>query len=273
MTHIPFQYYGNKRLEVPALLSYVKLEGIDTVIEPFAGSAALSFECWRRKPSLQFVVNDLNPQLIEFYSVVREEGLGRLDDYVRERLTPADFVVSAGEKAEAVEAWYYQQCVRFGRFDHSRGKRGTWPQKWPTLARNEKQQQLKGFLQCCRLNCSDWKEVVGPLTLMDSRTLVYLDPPYFSSFNQRYYGQNESHNDDGSEVDNTQMFVDIRNLLASPLRQAGVLFSINGTALIRAFFAPWVRGEYAKHYGGITKRGGVYVRNKAQHLVIYAPPR
>jgi len=270
MPHLPFQWYGNKRREVPALLAAIRADraSFRRVVEPFAGSGALAFALWEADPGIAVVLNDTDERLVAFYQQVRLEGLAPLDEYARAHST-SEAWRSRPKDPATVEDWYYHQVVRLGRFQHGKDQLP----RFPTLVRNRRQARLHEFLAHAAVSCGDWRTALDPLSLMDPHVLIYLDPPYFSSFNQTYYGQRQTHDEQGFELDHTRMFVEIKQLLEDPSRACAVLFSINGSAIVRELYRPWVVGDYEKAYSGVVKRAGRYVQNKTRHLVVYAPPR
>ena len=58
----PFPYQGSKRNLAPAILGYFP-EGVTTLIEPFAGSAAITLHAATQDLAERFVINDLNEPL------------------------------------------------------------------------------------------------------------------------------------------------------------------------------------------------------------------
>ena len=74
--HFVFPYAGNKRQEVVKLHDYIvdKLDGIDTIIENFCGSSAMSYYISTKYPKrFKYILNDMNPRLIELYCLVKDK--------------------------------------------------------------------------------------------------------------------------------------------------------------------------------------------------------
>ena len=89
----PFQYQGSKRLLAPRILDYLPVR-MNRLVEPFAGSAAVSLACARRARSDEYWLNDANRPLTELLSLIvdRPEEIadyyrsiwrGRAADHVR----------------------------------------------------------------------------------------------------------------------------------------------------------------------------------------------
>jgi hypothetical protein len=72
--HFYISYYGNKRNESEKLFNEIKFDGIDTIIEPFCGSCAISYYISLKIPNLKYILNDNNKYLKEMYEIL-------LDDY------------------------------------------------------------------------------------------------------------------------------------------------------------------------------------------------
>ena len=76
--HFIISYAGNKRQEVERIEEYLhnKLDGIDTIIEPFCGSSAMSCYLSMKYPRrFKYILNDLDPMLIELYHLMKDKVL------------------------------------------------------------------------------------------------------------------------------------------------------------------------------------------------------
>jgi len=65
----PFPYQGSKRNLAPAILRYFP-EGVATLVEPFAGSAAITLSAAAQGLAQEFVINDANKPLIELWQAI-----------------------------------------------------------------------------------------------------------------------------------------------------------------------------------------------------------
>src|SRR5271155_4545979 len=74
----PFPYQGSKRSLAPAILRHLP-KGVGTLIEPFAGSAAISIAVAANNLAEKFAINDFNQPLIELWLEIinRPEKLAR----------------------------------------------------------------------------------------------------------------------------------------------------------------------------------------------------
>lgn len=68
----PIQYQGSKRHLASMILRYFP-KRIDCLIEPFAGSAAISIAASARGLAKHYLINDLNKPLAELLKLIAEE--------------------------------------------------------------------------------------------------------------------------------------------------------------------------------------------------------
>jgi site-specific DNA-adenine methylase len=86
---------------------------------------------------------------------------------------------------------------------------------------------------------------------------VFLDPPYFSSYNKSYLGT-EYKDMHGNLKDNTMMFIDILAYLQKS--RCKIMCVLNKNAIIEHLYKDFIKGEYKKTYG--------VSRNKETLLII-----
>lgn len=184
----PIQYQGSKRNLAPVILCYVP-KNVDCLIEPFAGSAAISVAAAARQMAKTYMVNDLNKPLAEllrlivecpvetasFYEHVWNEQHGdSIDHYYKIR---EDF-----NRTQDPRLFLYllTRCVKGsvrynanGLFNQSPDKRrfGTRPE---TMRANifGVSALLKGKTKFSSL---DYRDVLATAKTTD---LIYMDPPY-----------------------------------------------------------------------------------------------
>jgi DNA adenine methylase len=76
----PIPYQGSKRNLAPQILAYFP-RAIETVIEPFAGSGAITLAAAARGLAERFHLNDLNKPLMELWRMIIEEPLRLAKQY------------------------------------------------------------------------------------------------------------------------------------------------------------------------------------------------
>lgn len=184
----PIQYQGSKRNLASAILRYVP-NGVDCLIEPFAGSAAISIATAARHLAKNYLINDLNKPLAELLRLIVE--------YPVETASFYEHVWNA-QHDDSIEHYYrirddfnrtqdprlflylLTRCVKgsvrynsSGLFNQSPDKRrcGTRPE---TMRANilGVSTLLKGK---ARFSSLDYREILATAKVSD---LVYMDPPY-----------------------------------------------------------------------------------------------
>lgn len=184
----PIQYQGSKRNLAPVILRYVPT-GVERLIEPFAGSAAISIAAAARQMAKSYVINDLNQPLAEllrlivespieiasFYEAVwKEQYQDSVEHYYRIR---DDF-----NRTQDPQLFLYllARCVKGavrynsdGLFNQSPDKRrrGTKPATMRTSIIGVSR-LLKGKAVFSSL---DYTAVLAQAGIND---LIYMDPPY-----------------------------------------------------------------------------------------------
>lgn len=200
----PIPYQGSKRNLAKDICKWFPNQ-VETLFEPFAGSAALTLYAAQNGLARRFVIGDSLPELIELWRAIIEQPdqtaaryetiwRGHMDggpDYfnlVRERFN-AD--------RDPVELLYLiARCVknairfnRHGRFTQSADRRrlGTQPAKMSEAIRWTSH-LLKGKVD---LYCGDFTDT---MRAAGKRDLVYMDPPYHGTTygrDKRYFTQLE----------------------------------------------------------------------------------
>ena len=184
----PIPYQGSKRNLAPAILDYFP-ERIDTLIEPFAGSAALTLAAAARNLAGHYIINDLNKPLVDLWRAIinSPEKLARQYDQLwkaqhGDRRSYYDEVRDEFNRSGKADHFLYllARCVKAsvrynadGEFNQSPDNRrmGALPETM--------RQQILGASHLLRgkteLACLDYREVVARTTSDD---LIYMDPPY-----------------------------------------------------------------------------------------------
>lgn len=209
MKNIPhaIQYQGSKRNLAPEILRYVPRR-VDQLVEPFAGSAAISVAAAARGMAKTYAINDLNQPLVELLRLIIEHPVETAAFY--ERLWSKQHADSLAHYYKVREDFNRTQdprlflyllarCVKGsvrynsdGFFNQSPDKRrhGTGPD---TMRSNifGVSALLKGKTHFSSL---DYREILSKTKKSD---LVYMDPPYQGVCGERdsRYFSGISHND------------------------------------------------------------------------------
>ena len=184
----PIPYQGSKRNLATQILSMFP-EHFNTLIEPFAGSAAITIASAYYFKANQFVINDINQPLINLWNTIINEPksmaksyhdiwhgqLGNEEEYyyqIRNKFNETkqpEYLLFLLAKCVKAAVRYNAQ----GNFNQSPDKRRLG--KNPLSMRNDilgVSQLLKGKVQLYSTNFQD------VLDLATTEDLVYMDPPY-----------------------------------------------------------------------------------------------
>jgi DNA adenine methylase len=185
----PIPYQGSKRRLAEAILSHIPAGRFERLIEPFAGSAAVTLACASRNLFPTYLLGDalepltdlwqaviLNPSVIasEYEQLWLRERAKPIDAYYEIR---AEFNASRGPgKLLYLLARCVKNAVRFnpsGEFNQSPDKRrrGTHPD----LMRAELLGAHRILADRSEVRAADF---VALLKVAKDSDLVYLDPPY-----------------------------------------------------------------------------------------------
>lgn len=72
--HFFFRYEGNKRNECDNIYKSLNFTNIDTIIEPFCGSCAISYYIWLKHPNINFKLNDNNKFIKDLYDICQDDN-------------------------------------------------------------------------------------------------------------------------------------------------------------------------------------------------------
>lgn len=234
----PIPYQGSKRGLARAILGYFPVDA-ERLIEPFAGSAAVSLAAAYYGKARRFILNDVNEALIGLWDEIIHRPVDLAAEY--ERLWRAqegqervfyDRVRARFNEAQEPCCFLYllARCVKAsvrynadGEFNQSPDNRrkGTHPETMRTHIVGASR-LLTGRTV---LHAGDYRQVVAEALASD---LVYMDPPYqgvCGDRDRRYFGQ--------------LAFRDfVETLHALNIRQISYLVSYDGRTGAKAFGKP-----------------------------------
>lgn len=196
----PIQYQGSKRNLASQILQYFPSD-IETLIEPFAGSAAISVAAAHYKYAKKFIINDLNKSLLDLLELIVENPDKISSNYEKiwneQHMNSVEHFFEIREefnksKDSSLFLYLMARCakgaVRYnknGEFNQSPDKRrkGTMPDR---MNKNIKgvSSLLKGKV---KFKSEDYKVLINDVSEKD---LIYMDPPYqgvCSNRDSRYY--------------------------------------------------------------------------------------
>ena len=196
-----FPYQGSKRVLAPMILSLFPDGGVSTLVEPFAGSAAISLAARAHGLARHLMISDLNAPLAGLLRAIVEEPASVSDSYGRrwqEQLPdPRAFYLTARAEFNrtqepALLLYLLARCVKAavryggnGQFNQAADHRRLGARPAVMSARLAAASELLAGADVTSVGYE------LPLAEADPSALVYLDPPYqgTSSAGDRRYVQ------------------------------------------------------------------------------------
>lgn len=190
LTKVPqaFPYQGSKRLLAPTILACLPTN-TNCLIEPFAGSAAVSVAAAWTGRAKRFLINDAHNPLVTLWKRILEDAEWLADDYatlwhaqsadprkyydeIRTRFNethqPADFLYLLARCVKAAIRYN-----RTGQFNNSPDNRRLGVQ--PTTMRRNLVLVSEMLRDGATISSRDYAEILPKATPKD---VVYMDPPY-----------------------------------------------------------------------------------------------
>ena len=192
----PIPYQGSKRLLAAAILAHIPCGRFTRLVEPFAGSAAVTLAAAANKRFESYVIADVLQPLAEIWQRIITDPAPLADEYeslwTRERERPIDAFYEIrtefNKDREAAKLLYLlarcvKNAVRFnpdGNFNQSPDKRRKGTN--PSVLRGELTGAHALLNGRARALCSDYMALLSDAVSGD---FFYLDPPYQGTSNGR----------------------------------------------------------------------------------------
>ena len=249
--HFIISYAGNKRQEVEHLHDFLedKLEGIDTIIEPFCGTSAMSVSLSIKYPKrFKYIINDYDDKLIELYNIMNDaDKLKRFTDEfnAKVKLLVDKEAYNSIVKDGSFMGWFvgkkiYQ--IRSGLYPVSRGDFTKKIYDFNDLP-------VIKFLRTENviISCGNGNDVIRQYK-DNLNCLLLVDPPYVMSYNGFYTNEG---------VNTYEYFYEtsIANM------KSMVVLVLEDNWIIRMMFKGFIKNSYAKTYEMKRKK-------KTSHIII-----
>ena len=248
--HFIISYAGNKRQEVEHLHDFLedKLEGIDTIIEPFCGTSAMSVSLSIKYPKrFKYIINDYDDKLIELYNIMNDaDKLKRFTDEfnAKVKLLVDKEAYNSIVKDGSFMGWFvgkkiYQ--IRSGLYPVSRGDFTKKIYDFNDLP-------VIKFLrtESVEIRCGDGADIVKQYQ-ENQKCLLLIDPPYIMSCNLFYTSK---------ETNIYEYCVDV----GLGNMKSMVVLVLEDFWIIKMMFKGFIKNSYAKTYAMKQK--------KTSHIII-----
>jgi site-specific DNA-adenine methylase len=237
---------GNKQKDIQYFKHLLpKQEDVDAVGEPFAGSFAVIRNCYYNVPNIYCADNDL-----QFRKTI-DNRLKNLPEYYEFVKKYNKFIepFKNGNNCHIIPTTKVIEWINDnkGNLDIDFTRDATNGGRIKTIPRTVKYDDLAVLYS--RIKWFDDFKTVLNILKDNERGFVFLDPPYLSSDNSKYYGNIKIANK--TVVDNTGIFIDILNFFKTA--KCKVMLVINKNAINEYIMNGYIKYNYSKNYGTTGK--------------------
>jgi len=193
--HFFFSYAGNKREEVEHIYNLLDSENIDTIVEPFCGSCAMSYYIWtqNKDKNYKYILNDLDNNLIDLLKIIRSGEYKEIEDEVNKMRD--EILEYENDMIEAKKI--YINYIKNGKVSgyllghkyHSM-RAGLFPlREFKSRLKNKLDLSIAPIYDFLvnaniELHSIDANKIIDEND--NEKTFIFLDPPYIASSNNFY---------------------------------------------------------------------------------------
>lgn len=241
MKHFVITRLGNKQNDIKFFKEYLPdKKDIDTICEAFAGSFSLIRNIYYDCKNIICSDNDLS-----FRNQIKLI-FDNLEEYNNEKKFVNDFIINPKHLKENGyfdrDKYKYVLCNQLKYLKMiDITNRGIF-KKQPTKINYDELKILYDKIKWY----DDFKNVFE-LLKNDEKSFIFLDPPYFQSYNKSYLGQ-ERFDENKNIIDNTNIYIDIFEFMKSC--KCKVMLVVNKSKLIHYIYKEFYKNEYNKTYSG-----------------------
>lgn len=257
---------GNKRGEYKYFKDYIinDINKYNTIIEPFCGSSAISFNLWKdgHKDKV-YILNDNDKDLIEIYNLIRTENpddiLFELNK-ILDRISNKEIFMCEYKRKDLniYEKLFFKKyfALRPGLYpsrDNERFKNG--------FKFSKEQLLFFDFIKNGNIiiTCGEWIEIFNKFK-NDKDVLFIIDPPYINSCNEMY-------NLNMGYKENINIYEYMFNNNINDFKSK-IIFILEDIWIIKILFKDNIKESYKKTYQMNNIMGGKGGKKKTNHLII-----
>lgn len=251
-------YKGSKRMDIKYFVDYLPIN-ITHIVEPFGGSGYLSLYLFSLNNSLKCIINDIDDELINFFNQIKKHPDEVIDGY--NKIIISTFTkLQYGEMLKIYKSKNgtdLEKAILYLFLNKCHGgQKGMYP-----LTKNFKPLDINKYdiffkwVQNTEFLLEDYSLILDKYKNNKSY-FMFLDPPYFDSFNQFYLSYNKQITNK-TIPDNTKLFIDIKIFLEKAKCKAMLI--INKNAITEYIYKNFIVGEYDKLYQATKKRTVHYI--------------
>jgi site-specific DNA-adenine methylase len=246
--HFIYPYYGNKRKESKNIIDEIDFKNVETIIEPFCGSSAVSYKISQLYPKkFKYIINDSDEDLINLYKIMKDEV--KINYYNLNMNIQIHFFNKYNNDVERKKYYEKNTTKNFKRKYYSR-RSGLYP-----LMKRCKQIKEFDIRDYGIYNFIKNEDVeirnIDAVDLIDEyknneKSFMFIDPPYIDTCNKEYNYTIDKNNHNIYEY----IYMSNFNSLNSQ-----IIFVLEDIWIIRLLFKDAIIKEpYDKLYGVSNKQ-------------------
>ena len=192
--HFFFSYAGNKREEVEHIYNKLDLNNIDTIVEPFCGSCAVSYYIWtqNKDKNYKYILNDLDNNLIDLLRLIKDGNYKDVEDDVNKK---REEILTYGDDMDKAKKKYLEyikngtvNCYFIGHKYYTL-RPGLFPIKnFNTFNKNIDLSSYPVYEFITTADIELYNEDANKIIdkYDNDKSFIFLDPPYIASCNNFY---------------------------------------------------------------------------------------
>jgi site-specific DNA-adenine methylase len=192
--HFFISYAGNKREEVEHIYNKLDLNNVETIVEPFCGSCAVSYYIWsqNKDKNYKYILNDLDNNLISLLRLIKDGNYKDVEDDINEK---REEILTYGDDMDKAKK-IYLEYVKNGEVNGYLFGRKYYSMRCGFFPLNEfiklnKKLDLSSYpiyefitTADIELYNEDANKIIDKYD--NEKTFIFLDPPYIASCNNFY---------------------------------------------------------------------------------------
>jgi site-specific DNA-adenine methylase len=261
------QYIGSKRTDIKFYESKMpNPENIDISVELFGGSGYNSLYLFSKNNKIKSIINDNDETVINFFNEIKKNPdavINGCNNLIEPRPSKEQYTKLKEEYIKK-ESDNLRRAILYLFFSKFHGVRqGLYPsdnRKVNTIKKDDYNTFFE-WLKNTEFTNKDYSEIYTQIKEDKSkkRYFIFLDPPYFDSFNSYYSSYQDKMPVDKVIRDKTGIYIDILKYLKEIKKNTMLI--INKNCITEFIYKDYIKGEYDKTYC-ITKK-------KTKHLIIH----
>ena len=210
-----FSWFGNKRHEIKYIEPLLKKIEPETIVEPFCGSCALSLHYYINKEmtDIDYHVNDNDDTLINF--------LKYIDKTINDKTAYNTYIKTIKQNPTIDGYFFYNKVYSL--------RPGLFPMRGKKKEILTKYNDTDKFFKHATITNNDYTKILE-IYKNDSKALIFLDPPYFQSFNQTYKTGTKIIDKQHNIIDTTTLYIDLLEFIKTA--KCKVIMIINSNSIL-----------------------------------------